>query len=517
MNKQFEAILEGQKQAIDFWSKMSDQYNQAFKSNGNSKKEEPKLDFVSEWLNQQQQLWQAAMQIGDPQKAFQEAPEQFRKWVEINQSYVENWTSFAKNNADKLGISWPGSTDFYSKNQFEQGIKQWNTWIDQSAQALREQLMTKLPFGMQAHFNSFLKSYDGLYQYWETFIRMIQNGLIDPSIIDKYFSQQAYQKLINELMGFQPIGNVSELIDGVNRWFEKLLSAGHASQSDFSSISENWQNKMKGYWTKESIPFFQMANEFNQQLRDQLLPFYNLMAQGRAAEIARLQRDMQFGYISYILKTAELQTKVYESGQFVLPDLIRTYYKEFQNDKTLPEYEDFFKAYINKQEEVILEVLHSDAYSSLQSEVAATGTQLKYTSEKMMELAMNDLPFLTKSEGDDFAKENAALRRKIRSLEQRLTALEEQSDKGITSDDPKKKLFEVIGTAKAAEKDDLKAIKGIGPKLEKLLNKTGIYSYRQISKMTKTEYALIDQLMDTFQGRASRDHWAEQATQLLNA
>ncbi len=72
-----------------------------------------------------------------------------------------------------------------------------------------------------------------------------------------------------------------------------------------------------------------------------------------------------------------------------------------------------------------------------------------------------------------------------------------------------------IGTASAADKDDLKAIKGVGPKLETILNKLGIFTFVQVSKMKKAEYGLVDALMDAFKGRGERDDWAGQAKQLI--
>lgn len=62
--------------------------------------------------------------------------------------------------------------------------------------------------------------------------------------------------------------------------------------------------------------------------------------------------------------------------------------------------------------------------------------------------------------------------------------------------------------------DDLKEISGIGPVMEKTLNQIGIYTFDQVSKMTKMEYDLLDSITGTFPGRAQRDDWAGQAKKL---
>ena len=79
----------------------------------------------------------------------------------------------------------------------------------------------------------------------------------------------------------------------------------------------------------------------------------------------------------------------------------------------------------------------------------------------------------------------------------------------------KSTLLDRIGTAEASEADDLKQISGVGPVLEKTLNSIGIFKFEQVSKMTSEEYNLLDSLTKSFPGRAERDNWAAQATELM--
>ena len=62
--------------------------------------------------------------------------------------------------------------------------------------------------------------------------------------------------------------------------------------------------------------------------------------------------------------------------------------------------------------------------------------------------------------------------------------------------------------------DDLKKIKGVGPKLETLLNTLGFYHFDQIAAWTADEVAWVDQNLTGFKGRVSRDGWVDQAATL---
>ena len=79
-------------------------------------------------------------------------------------------------------------------------------------------------------------------------------------------------------------------------------------------------------------------------------------------------------------------------------------------------------------------------------------------------------------------------------------------------------LLGTIGAFDAATEtaDDLKKVNGIGPKMEEVLNSIGIYTFLQVSKMTKKEYDLLDSITGSFPGRAERDDWSGQAKNLLN-
>ncbi|WP_339638872.1 NADH-quinone oxidoreductase subunit E [uncultured Sulfitobacter sp.] len=62
--------------------------------------------------------------------------------------------------------------------------------------------------------------------------------------------------------------------------------------------------------------------------------------------------------------------------------------------------------------------------------------------------------------------------------------------------------------------DDLKKIKGVGPKLEQMLNGMGFYHFDQIAQWGPEEVAWVDQNLEGFKGRVSRDNWVEQAARL---
>lgn len=75
---------------------------------------------------------------------------------------------------------------------------------------------------------------------------------------------------------------------------------------------------------------------------------------------------------------------------------------------------------------------------------------------------------------------------------------------------PTEKKPRTMKAPRKAGADDLKLLKGVGPKLEQTLNELGFYHYNQVSKWGAEEIAWVDARLK-FKGRIERDGWIEQA------
>ncbi|WP_420584443.1 NADH-quinone oxidoreductase subunit NuoE [Ruegeria sp.] len=72
---------------------------------------------------------------------------------------------------------------------------------------------------------------------------------------------------------------------------------------------------------------------------------------------------------------------------------------------------------------------------------------------------------------------------------------------------------ETLTEPRGGKADDLKLLKGVGPKLEETLNELGFYHYDQIAAWTSEHVAWVDARLK-FKGRIERDGWIEQAGKL---
>lgn len=69
----------------------------------------------------------------------------------------------------------------------------------------------------------------------------------------------------------------------------------------------------------------------------------------------------------------------------------------------------------------------------------------------------------------------------------------------------------LLAAPRGGASDDLKRIKGIGVKLEAMLHGMGVHHFDQIAGWTAEEIAWVDENLEGFKGRVTRDGWVAQA------
>ncbi|RMF34965.1 MAG: fused NADH-quinone oxidoreductase subunit E/endonuclease, partial [Alphaproteobacteria bacterium] len=80
-----------------------------------------------------------------------------------------------------------------------------------------------------------------------------------------------------------------------------------------------------------------------------------------------------------------------------------------------------------------------------------------------------------------------------------------------SADEPEAAKPPTLSAPRDGKPDNLKEIKGVGPKLEALLNRLGFYHFDQIAAWSEAEIEWVDAHLEGFRGRIRRDDWIAQA------
>ncbi|MBL7818827.1 MAG: hypothetical protein JNL70_27760 [Saprospiraceae bacterium] len=512
MSNPFDSIFDSQKKAFDYWTDFSKKTMSSFGQNGRKAADTP-ADLLKEYYEFQKSFFEEMTKVGDPKEVFEKSPGRFKNWIDVQTEFTERWLKLLKENTENQGFKMPEWDFANPMKNLGNSANDLNGWLKKSSDWLRDNVLSKMPPQMQGYYKDFSASYSDLYKYWESFTKLIQYGVTQKEIVEKYFSPDAYKDFVNKFMGFTNVGNPSEVLDNANKYFEQMIANASKFAPSAASVNDSWKKMMEQAAGNDLSPLFKGVLDMNTQLQHEIAPMFNIMGEGKEVKIIRLLKDIQFAYVAYVVKSADMQTKVYQAGTVALPTILKKYAEKYAQTQDLPDYKAFYSAYVNELENAIMVVLESGEYSILQNEVAKAGIAVKSKYDELIELMFSDLPFMMKSAADDIALENATLRRKLRALEERVSNLEEGTPIAESASNAvvMPETTPSVSAATEDTQDDLKRIEGIGPKIETILQDNGIKTFTELAK---ANVDFVKGLLETA-GPRFRKHdpqtWAEQA------
>jgi len=141
--------------------------------------------------------------------------------------------------------------------------------------------------------------------------------------------------------------------------------------------------------------------------------------------------------------------------------------------------------------------------------------------------AQREITAALREQNDTMARELTLARSVVHDQEVELRAARAQSAvvdgdgsaaaRSEATAEPGDAIAEIVRRTSSSEPrhdDDLKAIRGIGPKLEGLLKDLGITSFEQIARLQPDDVAVVADALGSFPGRIERDDWVGSATRL---
>lgn len=325
--------------------------------------------------------------------------EPFREWMKMQQEFMSKMTA-----------------DTSANNWIKDAPRQMAQWME------GKNPMFSLPFT-----NQYMEVYNHLFRHWEPFSQMIKEGIYEQEVLDKYFSHDAYRKMIGKLLNFGPTDRWSKMLEKSNEVMEHWIEYSNEVAPTMENTMAMWDRSLQKYAPKGINPIFDVLNEINRYIREILDPFYSLVGPHKEVRLMQLMREIQFNYISFHVKVAELQGIILEASNLALPDALEAANEMYRKQKEMPEFKTFFLLFLDKLEFRITQALRSEKYAKLQNKVAKTGVTVKSKLDEMVEWSLHGLPIVTKSEEDNIALELHTLREKIRHLTEELAQVKKQN------------------------------------------------------------------------------------------
>lgn len=95
----------------------------------------------------------------------------------------------------------------------------------------------------------------------------------------------------------------------------------------------------------------------------------------------------------------------------------------------------------------------------------------------------------------------------VKATKETVTGAAADAATAVTADDKP----EMLDAPRGGAGDDLKQIKGVGPKMEQMLYTMGVWHFEQMASWSAKEVKWVDDNLEGFKGRVTRDDWVKQA------
>jgi hypothetical protein len=401
MNREYQKMWEAQREMLDQWlafsRKMFQPVKEEKKSRATGKKDKKaSTDSPTDWPKSMMEF--------------------YRHWTEAQGEAAKKWMSAF---GEMSGVPDPYFSNLDLSKTEENGAKFWKSWMGQMGQLWPYTKSAGRPAQNLPLLNAYADWLSGLYQAWKPQVERLEAMGYHPDFINKYFSGEAFREALKKAPGVFPPETWTDFLNKTHQGFDKYIEFLNDVDLPFDEMAAYWDRMLVRFTPLDEVPMFRLGNSIHHYLEILANPFYAIAGTPKLMRIQKAWRDIQFYYLSFMLKNAELRGKILESSLAVVPETIRSFVDAKETSEEAPSGMEFYEYYVDNLDQHLQKLLASDEYGSLQNEVARVGVELKSKLDELVELSLEGLPLMTKSDEDDIAKEIESLRVKMRELSNR--------------------------------------------------------------------------------------------------
>jgi len=336
-------------------------------------------------------------------------------WRESQQKFMNTWIEGTKNfQASFAGL------DEKAENPAGDPLGLYNTWI-LSAGKYFDDIIKNYPF--QADKSNFEKMFKGadayvkIYEFWKPVYDSMKSNSFDIDACKDMLDPTKYKEVMDKVFSFNSpdalsafYGDASKLI---NTWG---VSAEELVKPWLDTVKKNGEI-FPGFMSGKTDDGMKMFDNFQETFGKTFGKTLNIPALGKDREKVELTMQCLEKYSEYMKKNSSFQNKMYATGQSAMQKLVEESAKKFKAGAEIKSYDEFFKLWIDVNENCFGELFSTDEFSKIQAEMLESALDVKKYFNQLIEVPLSDYPIALRSEMDDLYKTIYELKKKIKSLE----------------------------------------------------------------------------------------------------
>ncbi|MFN8712252.1 MAG: poly(R)-hydroxyalkanoic acid synthase subunit PhaE [Bacteroidota bacterium] len=460
----FDAWLNTQKELTDNWMESSRRLQEAV-NNGTAN--EKGAAIYQEWLNRQNEITkkaaehsgkimsETAQQASNPA----DAAAMFSKWMTAQQEnmnkafgqfsnpYTSNWNSWMNNNTQQqqwwnnmnnwmnpqqnmFGMNpmmqqWMNPQNNWMNQWMQQAqqatqtdwTKQWSSQWEQFSKQLQDQLSKNTFTGMTDMNAAWMK----FNEMWQPMYKSMQENTTAADWMKNLYSADAMQSIMENMKQWMMPMQAKEMNQQWQQWMELSSNYSKHVWQQFAGNTPEQMQKLMPF-----LMFGENSSEFNPFAMYQraINPMIRLFNPGKEAEINERMSALMTLMNDYGRKLADVQQHIQTTAMKTMESMMLENFEQAKKGVDLSNSKEVFQNWVNRNEEAFINLYHSEAYSKLQGDLLDLSLQIRQNNEQLMELSLQPMPVVLRSEADTMNQTIYELRKRVHQLEQQINANE---------------------------------------------------------------------------------------------
>lgn len=410
----FETILDNQKQMFDNVKASTEKLGNQFQPK--TAPFEQGEEFFQNWYNKQMDFFNNMSSKGyKVDMKNEEYQELFNGWLGTQMDLFKNFIGTYQNMSKDGMTNMPPFNQLNGMTQDWTGLyTKWNETMNQSWSSLGGNFQNgdlKNSFkDMVGNANNYLK----FMEMWGPIIKTLNNNSFDAKQFQNLFNMDAYKSMMDNMFNLMPgmkdfTSNGKNMMDQWTKQTSGQMNNMWGNTSNpFASMFSN--NNMMSSWTEN-------YNRMYETMQNAAAPLAKMMTPSPTKTMMEDSSRINNMMVHFGMQNAQMQQHIYNTGINAAKTVSETWAKKMQAGEKFDNPMALYTEWLSINDKVFVELFESKEYSTLQSELSATGMKLKKEIDLQTEKMMANLPIITRSEMDELYKTIYELKKRVREME----------------------------------------------------------------------------------------------------
>lgn len=262
-------------------------------------------------------------------------------------------------------------------------------------------------------------AYLKLYEVWQPLLKALSEKSISPEAFHTLLAPAQYKELIDKVFGFDT-ETVKNLIEQASNLLELYTGYAQKFGQPWAEATGLNLGTLPQFAAGHPEAFLKIFHSLFKALDSTIGRAFHVPPVGKDREVVEVFLRGLDDLSIYAAKNLEYQHKIYTTGLVALEKVVESLADKVKTGEEIKQFDEFFDIWVDVNEQAYFQLFQTEEFALIQAEVLDAGLNVRKHFFKIMEMQLEDLPVVLRSEMDDLYKTVYELKKKVKKLEKQI-------------------------------------------------------------------------------------------------